>query len=137
MQCPRYVSAVLCGRSERSPGMVWIDVPRRKELTCLSSQIALAVCSTVRTSRCPHVPLPAPPRCVRAAALTLLPVVRESWASCVSRTVLLPTCRRAARLLNAGVRGRLCPGSSASPARASLPRAVWGWTLREDGQSLS
>lgn len=88
-QCPRYVSAVLCGSSELSPGMVWIHVPRWKKLTCLSSQIGLAV-----RSRAWDIPLPARPAAhsFPATALALLPVVHESQASYVSRTALSAAC---------------------------------------------
>ncbi|XP_074672724.1 post-GPI attachment to proteins factor 2 isoform X10 [Strix aluco] len=52
-QHPCYVST---GSSGHSPGTVWIDVTHREALTCLSSQIGVAVRSTVQ-----DVPLPARP----------------------------------------------------------------------------
>ncbi|XP_026697062.1 post-GPI attachment to proteins factor 2 isoform X3 [Athene cunicularia] len=102
-QHPCYVSA---GSSGCSPGTVWIDVTRREALTCLSSQIGVTVCSTVG-----HVPLPAPPCCVRAAALTLLAVVRESQARCVSTKV------------HQDVTGTAAPGSRRDPLSAPFHHA--------------
>ncbi|XP_052668590.1 post-GPI attachment to proteins factor 2 isoform X6 [Harpia harpyja] len=95
--------------------------PAEKSSRAFPAKSVLLSAAQCGTSHCLHVLLPTRPaaRSFPATALALLPVAHESRASCVSRTVLsspercfrlpvLDARPRAVRLLNTGVRGRLC-----------------------------